>query len=501
MSDTSIESGTYKNPEQIGLSDKDICRRWILELNLAEKDFKDWVTEGKKIYDRYRAKKKRVSSFNILWSNTENLRQSIYNTLPKPDVRRRFRDDDPVAKIVGEVLERCAYYAIDVYDFDHVIKLDLLDSLLPGRGVSRVKYIPDIEEFEVDSSQEMQSEEDEEEKKEIIQKIKSEMVIIEHVSYKDFLHGPGETWDEVRWIAYRHKMSYHTTKEKFGDVADLLDFEEPQDAELKKNSSNVKDLFKTIDVWEVWNKDDKEVLFIAKSFKDKPLLKVDDPLELDGFFPSPRPLYAIEDAETLIPTSLWAEYKEQAEELDRISFRINKLTDALKSRGVYNAVMAEVAQLQDAEDNSLIPVTNVSAMIESGGIEKNIWYMPIKQAADVISVLTQRQEVCKSIIYEITGIADIMRGASNPNETMGAQQIKVQWGSQRLRKQQAEFQRYVRDIIRLKIQVIANKFQAQSYIDMTGLKMFFTESEKQQVMQQAQAFQQYQSQQAANQQH
>ncbi|HCE07469.1 MAG TPA: hypothetical protein DEQ40_02490, partial [Oxalobacteraceae bacterium] len=221
---------------------------------------------------------------------------------------------------------------------------------------------------------------------------------------------------------------------------------------------------------------------------------------MDGFFPCPRPLYAVEDATSLEPTILFAQYKEQADELDRITSRINNLTDALKVRGVYNSVMKEIAQLVDAGDNQLIPVKNVEAMIESGGLEKHIWYMPIEMAANVIKILMEQREACKAVIYEITGISDIMRGATNAQETMGAQQIKSQWGTQRLKKMQSEFQRYVRDIVRLKCQIIANKFQPETIMQMTGLKLAQTDAEKDQIKQQAQSFQQYQqSQQQAQQ--
>ena len=52
-----------------------------------------------------------------------------------------------------------------------------------------------------------------------------------------------------------------------------------------------------------------------------------------------------------------------------------------------------------------------------------------------------QRDAIKQTIYEVTGIADILRGASDPRETLGAQQIKQQWGSlriQMLQKQVAE---------------------------------------------------------------
>jgi hypothetical protein len=485
----------YSSPKDIGTSDADIVKRWVLELDLADKAQKEWRKQSDATLKKYRGVKAKKNSFNILWSNTETLRQAIYNTLPKPDVRRRFRDDDPVAKTVSQVLERCADYAIDTYDFDAILKQDLMDMLLPGRGVSRVRYCPDFEDLEPDASQATKEDSDDaqepQEPQEPDQRIKYEAVICEHVQYDDFRHGPGKTWDEVQWVAFRHKFSEIGGVEKFGDIFKDVQLDDVADESIKKAGA-VGSLFKTAEVWEIWSKDDKTVLFVAKSYKESPLQVEDDPMELDGFFPNPRPLYAIEDPTSLEPLILFSQYKEQADELDRITSRINNLTDALKHRGVYNKVLAEIEQLVNAGDNELIPVKNVESLIESGGLEKHIWYMPIEQAANVIKVLMEQREGCKAVIYELTGISDIMRGATNAQETRGAQEIKSQWGTQRLKKMQADFQRYVRDIIRLKCQIIANKFQPETIVEMTGLKLAKTDQEKQQIQQQAQAFDQYQ---------
>jgi hypothetical protein len=491
----------YSSPKDIGLTESDIVKRWALELNIAKKNHKDWRKDAEAVLKRYRGTKKKKNGFNILWANTETLRQAIYNTMPKPDVRRRFRDDDPVAKTGGQVLERCADYAIDTYDFDSLLKQDLMDMLLVGRGISRVKYVPDLEDMETDQSQETREDGDEEQDEEgeyaeqqasePMQRLKYEAVVCEHVQWDDFRHGPGKTWDEVRWVAFRHRFSKIGGVEKFGEIFNDVPLDDAADEDIKKAGQNLTSLFKSADVWEIWDKDNKEVLFVCTSYKASPLQIEDDPLQLDGFFPIPRPIFAIEDPTSLEPITLFSQYKEQAEELDTVSARINNLINVLKVRGIYNSVLQEIAQMQDSPDNSLVPAANVQALLESGGLDKHIWMMPIETAANVLNILSQKREECKAVIYELTGIADIMRGATDPNETKGAQVIKTTWGTQRLKRMQSEFQRYVRDLIRLKCQIIANKFQMETIRDMTGLKLL-TNAEKQQIQAQMRAFQQYQ---------
>src|SRR5574343_1657747 len=89
------------------------ARKWKREVDMAGRREKEWRTEGKKIIKRYRGEERKKSRFNVLWSNTEILRSSVYNSRPNPDVRRRFRDSDPVGKAVSQILERCLIVLVD----------------------------------------------------------------------------------------------------------------------------------------------------------------------------------------------------------------------------------------------------------------------------------------------------------------------------------------------------------------------------------------------------
>lgn len=434
-----------------------VVRRWLLELKIADKAEKDWRALGSKILDKYRGTKAKKNSFNILWSNTETLRPSIYNSVPKVDIRRRFKDKDELGKLVGVVLERAAEFSIDTYDFDGLLKNSAMDMLLVGRAVDRVRYVPTLADEEINW----------------------EKVECQHVQWDDFRRGPGKAWTEVRWIAFRHRFNRDELTEHFGEVGKKLKLGAVADENLiTKADQGVQELFQTLEVWEIWDKDNKKVLFISEKHP-WPLKEVDDPLGLTDFWPIPRPLYAIEDSSSLIPVPLYDLYSEQAEELDRISVRINKLVAGLKMRGIYDATITELSQVMTGEDNDLIPAQNVMALLERGGLDKAIWFIPIEQAAKVLKELYIQRETTKQIIYEITGISDIIRGSSDASETATAQQIKNQWGTLRLQRMQREFQRYARDLIRLKTEIIAEKFQQETLMQMSGVKIP-TAQEKQQ---------------------
>jgi hypothetical protein len=481
---------TIETPQDIEKNPAGVVRRWLLELKLADKREADWRKKAQKAWDRYRQKDAKKHSFNILWSNTETLRPAIYNSLPSPDVRRRYKDADPIGKACSEVLSRSLEYGLDTTDFDTQIKETVLDLLLPGRGVARVRYVPSLRQVGAAADTHAEDAEQHEAGGEALEgdseELEWEQTPVEHVQWDDFRMGAGKEWCEVPWIAFRHRMTREELIAKFPECGDAIPLDSTDDSDVKaEQDSTVQDMFKTAEVWEIWNKDTREVIFIASGYKDQPCLTLPDPLNLQGFWPTPRPLYAIEDSASTVPVPLYELYREQADELDRITYRINKLVDGLKMRGIYDSTITELSEVMKGQDNDLIAASNVTALIERGGLEKAIWFMPIEQAAKVLQVLYQQREAAKQVIYEITGISDILRGATNASETATAQQIKANWGSARLKRLQSEVGRYIRDLLRIQGEIIGERFQPETLATMTGLQ-FMTAEQKQQAQMQAQ---------------
>lgn len=465
-------ANVIETTKDLGKSPESIARRWILELKLADKRESKWRKRANDIYEAYTPEQPALHSFNVLWTNTETLRQAVYNSLPQPDARRRYQDDDPLGKQVGEVLTRALEFCQDTYDFNAVLQDDTLAVLLAGRAVSRVRYLPKIRTVEGGAPMAEGAEEGETSEGEAYEEIEWEQVICERVQYDDFrILGAAKTWETVSGIAFRHRMTREDMREKFGDqIGNAIPLDSADDEDIKRSAKECEDLFKTAEIWEIWNKDDKEVIWICKGHS-VPCKIQDDPLRLSGFFPIPRPWYAIQNDKSLVPAALYTQYEQQAKELNKLTARISKIIDALKVRGVYDATLTELSELMKGSDNDLIPAQNATALLDRGGLDKAIWMMPIDVAATVLKELYAQRDATKQIIYEVTGISDIMRSASDPNETFGAQKIKTQWGTQRLQRMQKEAQRYIRDLVRLKAEIIAEKFQPETLEKMTLVKM------------------------------
>ena len=467
------------------------ARRWKRELQLSKKREKDWVVEAEKILKRYRGEEKKRNKFNVLWSTTEILRPAIYNSRPNPDVRRRFRDSDPVGKAVSEVLERAESVFVDGDDFDDALKNDVLDSILVARGLSRIRYIPKIATNPTDAKDRTRDDggdaTDDGEPKAADQAIakttdelppdeelESETVALEHVDWKDFRHGFGRVWAEVPWVGFRHKLSRPDAEEKFGkDAVSKVKFTVAEEEEDRKQAEQVGETQKVAEFWEIWDKLTERVFFLQDEL-DVLLFPTDNeegepPLEFDGFFPCPKPLLLVENTGSLLPIPMFRLVEDQLNQLDKISGRIDKIVNTMRLRGAYDARMEEMADILSSDDNEMVPIKNAQQWSD-GGLDKAVTWMPVEKNAEILEALYAARDKQKSIIDELLGISDIIRGATDPQETLGAQQLKSNYGSLRIQAKQKEVQRYAKDILRLAAGAMAQKFSQQTFEQMTELK-------------------------------
>ena len=209
-------------------------KEFFRQLDLSNKEHDKWEKRAQKVIDRYRQEKSSGSdlqvrpAFNILWANTEVMRPSLFSQTPKPDIRRRYRDDDPVAKQGARVIERSLEFIMDPEFYDFGIQ-SVMDYLLPGRTVSKVRYLPlyaktrhreevseipqlselgeqvgskfFLDDDEVDPS-EVQFDERGSFLERDIEEVVDESVEIGRWPWKNFRHQKAKRWEDVGWIDY-----------------------------------------------------------------------------------------------------------------------------------------------------------------------------------------------------------------------------------------------------------------------------------------------------------
>jgi hypothetical protein len=250
-------------------------------------------------------------------------------------------------------------------------------------------------------------------------------------------------------------------------------------------------------IYEVWDKVDRKVIWISRAFPHAPLDERDDPLKLKDFFPGPKPMMATCGPDSIIPIPDYDYFRDQAEEVDELTMRIGLLTDALRMVGIYAAheddKMANLFSKNN--ENKMIPIDNWGQFTSNGGIKGLVEWVPVDMVIQVLEGMIKLRTQLMDDIYQITGISDIMRGDTDPNETATAQNHKSAWGSSRVREKQKEIARFARDNLRIKAEIIASRFSIETLKAMTNVQLL-TDVEKQQIALQMQAFQQQQQQMA-----
>lgn len=391
-----------------------------------------------------------IVAFNILYANTEILLPSLYSSTPRPDVTARW--DAP--KEPAMAAERLLTVLIDdntpgSESFDLAMEGATLSALVPGAGGVRLRSYTG----------------------------EKAALKWEEFKYNTFLWGYARKWSKVPWIAFMHSLTKDELQAQFrlsdDDIKNIATDEE--DSTGKKPT--------TWWVYEVWDKKTKKVCYLCDAIKGKECLREEaDPMGLAGFYPTPGPLTLVRKPKDLEPSPLFDYYRNQAEELNRVTVRLNRILAALRVRGAYNSLFGDAFKDildESSSENSLVPTK--FALNPEVGLDKQMWLMPLEKLVQVAQQLYTARQSILQVIYQLTGLADIVRGASVASETATAQQLKNKWGTIRLKRMQRTVEHYVRDLLRLAVDAATVVFPQQQWAEMTGLQ-YPTAQEKQQAV-------------------
>lgn len=501
--------------KDFGSGEAGIYSRWMREIEAYDNVFEKWRQRVPKIVDRFRADSSaqdvgetystsiRERRFNILWANIRTLQPAVYSKTPKPEVFRRFSDSDPVAKGASILLERCLSASMDRYDFDVTMRHVRDDYLLGGRGQAWVRYIPTFGEetrerepvvveagamfrpdgTPLDDPQSVRLDDGGEPYVEVgepYRPVVYEEVVCDYVNWIDFGHTVAPTWAKVRAVWKRELLTREQLVSRFGrekgrKVALTYNVKgaKTQDRSNSSEEEARNEVFKRAEVYEIWDKESRKALWLSPGYEAGLLDEKEDPLRLDGFFPCPRPLYDTTTTDTLVPIPEYTEYQSQAEELDELTRRIYVLLGAVRAVGFYDAEIATDGNVQGMlehgnYDNMMVPVQNWAMFADKGGAKGAFSFFPLDTVVQTIQVLAQMREAIKRDLYEITGLADIVRGQTQASETLGAQQLKARFASLRLDERKADVERFARDLLRIKAEVMAEHFSPETLREMSG---------------------------------
>lgn len=379
--------------------------------------------------------------YDTFWASMEVLKPAIYAKAPQVVARPRFSDATPTDKVVAELIERVVNSEFERNGIDMHLREVRDDLALLNRGVLRVSY-------EAKDGQ--------------------KRICVDHVDRLDFLHEPVRYWPDLGWEAVRAWMSEKEMQARFsrtsGDAYKRASFATAND----RREEDVDEAGKA-PVWEVTSKTDGKVYWVTEGV-DVLLDESEPEVELRDFFPMPRPAYGTLRRRTLIPVPDYIRYERHLDQINTLTSRIYVLLDRVRLTGlvpaggdVADAIQAAMASVDDV---MLIPVPG--AAMGANGSEFVQW-LPIDVIANTITGLIQARQQLFADFDRLSGISDIMRGETEAEETLGAQRIKTQYGSVRVKDKTEEIVRLARDVARVSVEIICDKFDQQTLLDISQM--------------------------------
>ena len=414
---------------------------WKQQIETAKSNLKNYFKDAETCEKAYH---NTDMNYNVFYSNVEILNANLCISNPKPDIQRRFLkrlEKDKLKSntyaMVAKVLNGAVEFISDVSDLDEQLSIAVKNSVINGRGVLWLDYEPTIETNELNEEY-----------------VSDREIRIESLNPQEFLYSSAEKEKDIWWVARRHLLSREDIKRRFGynPTEPELQFKQEDETQLKRG-----------EVWEIWDKNSRKRAFILLSDVRQKFLEVtDDPYKLDGFFPCDT-LEFVTNYTTPIPEYMI--YRKQAELLEIVCKKAAQVEDEVKYVTLIGSQDKGIAQRITAAQNGDVLSIPTDNMV--GAAESLIATTPVDKAILLLEHLQTEKEKLKQNIYDITGISDIMRGATDSQETATAQKIKGLFGSLRFQTRQKKVQNFRKNIYKLIAEIIAEHYDEQTLSEMT----------------------------------
>lgn len=385
--------------------------------------------------------------YDLFWSSMEIMKPATYCYPPLPVVSPQFKDRRKLQNTTADLLERSVRSAFERGGIDEAMLCTRDDLIFYNRGQMWVTYEAD-------------------------EKGGGQRLCLDHVDRKDFLHPPARKWSEVPWVARRAWLTKKELRKRFrkssGDA--YMTAATGPKPQFREDDGGA-DHSRKVGVWEVWHKAEKRVYWVADGVSV--MLDEDAPhLKLRGFFPCPRPAYGTLRPRTLVPVPDYSRYSGHFAKINNLTKRIYDLLDMVRMKGLIPAGgdigdAVEQALKDDANSALLIPVP--AAALMQGGAASFVQWLPLDQIAAAITGLIEARGQLFEDFYQLSGISDIMRGATEAEETLGAQRLKSQYGSVRVREKIDELQRIARDVTQIAAEIMAEEFSKETLLEMSQM--------------------------------
>lgn len=482
-------------------SPEDWQKLWTREWEAATKELTPWhkqAQEVEKIYldDRKDAEDTHERKTNMFVADTIDMECLLYGRTPQTDVTRKYEDaNDDVARVAAMIMQRSLNGDIERPSdrFRMFAGYALSDHLRTNFGLVRWRYDCRMKQVPAQPPQMRPDPQNPGKMVEAAPAVEAheevawEDAVCEYAHWRDVKWSPCRVWEEARFIGFRVQMTRKQAKVRFKKEGGRIPLNSKRyDSDSADDpDEQVRYPWDRADVWEIWSKEHSKVFWFVEGH-DRILDVIDDPLELEDFWPCPKPLVSWITTTRFVPKPEYLIAQDLYRSIEHLETRIDMLVSSLRVLGVYDENFQELGKLLDStEENTMIPVANwTSVAAEKGGLEGAVSWFPLDQVVNTLEQLRLEQQAKQQMLQEITGRADVQRGRlENPGETATATRAKTKFASKRIQRKQDMFAEFVSDAQRIRAEIIAKHFsddtiRERSNIDRTDDAQYADEAIK-----------------------
>lgn len=437
IADTLVKAGDHQSSDVI-----------LNALSDAERAFRDYNEICRRIDNIYSARGTLTTTaqdlgltdqeYDLFWSSMEVLKPAIYAKPPQVVAKPRFSDATSTDKVVAELIERVVNSEFERAGVDMQLREVRDDMALLNRGVLRVS-------------------------------LEDGAICIDHMDRLDYRHEPVRYWRELGWEAFGAWLTEREMKKRFPkarvEKADYVSRTSRSD-----DDGNTDESMKCL-VWEVWSKVDNKVYWVTEGVPE--ILDQSEPyIALRDFWPGPRPAYGTLRRRSLIPVPDYVRYERLLNQINDLTAKIYALIGEVRMLGLVagggDVAQAVQALLNSNDSMTIVPVSG-AALMASGGASNLVQWLPLVELAQAIQGLLESRAQFFADFDRLSGISDIMRGETEANETLGAQRIKTQYGSVRVKDKTDEIVRLARDTARIAVEIVCTNYSRDKLLEIAQM--------------------------------
>ena len=305
--------------------------------------------------------------------------------------------------------------------------------------------------------------------------VEEERVIVEHILYKNILVDPDvNRWRKCNRIAYETVYSEREFVHIFGALA--LTTIPTDNRDSLDESANKKVSIKVYEYWDLYEKETYWFVDGGTEFiKPKAYLIPEEESELfenglydlDGFFPSPKPLIINQPTDDFWPFTEFNQVSDITSDINGIFYRMVLLTRAINPKLLYDdGIQGLKEALSDDGTAVAFGVNNLAkSLIDSGGnISNVVQYVPVQDMIEGLNQLYMALEQRLQSLFKITGTSDLLQGlsSSNSDKTLGERQMEEKYAINQIAELQRKMQEFVRDNYQLMGEMALRNFKEES---------------------------------------